>query len=64
MQSRLRGGPWLSGLALAFWAGLGLPRSLRFAPFVCGLQLCGSKVEVEVEVEVAVVSILLEAPDQ
>lgn len=54
--------PWLSGLALAFRAGLGLPRSLRFAPFVCGLQLCGSKVEVEVEV--AVVSILLEAPDQ
>lgn len=54
--------PWLSGLALAFQTGLGLPRSLRFAPFVCGLQLCGSKVEVEVEV--AVVSILLEAPDQ
>lgn len=52
--------PWLSGLALAFRTGLGLPRSLRFAPFVCGLQLCGSKVEVEV----AVVSILLEAPDQ
>lgn len=62
MQSRLRGGPWLSGLALAFRTGLGLPRCLRFAPFVSGLQLCGSKVEVEVEV--AVVSILLEAPDQ
>lgn len=57
MQNGLRGGP------LAFWTGLGLPRGLRsapFAPFVCGLQLCGSKVEVEV----AVASILLEVLDQ